>query len=119
MNTELTIATVRHQLIRNTNHLGIEVVYCEYDFETSQWNVELRLEQTLPPNRHTTSAVRVVESITNRVHVRLDHDLEAGETITDKIHGQLTATVAQLHTVGMLSLKQAVSNRIQPASEEC
>lgn len=114
MNTELTLNDVRYQLIRTANHLGIEVVYAEYDFETSHWNIELRLEQTLPPNPDNTSEVRIVECITNRVHAIIDHDPEAGEITAEKIHKQMRTLVAELHAVGILSLRQAQSDRMQP-----
>lgn len=113
MSTETTLNEVRTKLIHNAKPLGIEVVYAEYDFETSQWNIELRLEQTLPPNRDNTSEVRVVECITNRVQIRLDHNLEGGTEATDKVHRQLQILVGEFNIVGVLGYRQARDNRIQ------
>ncbi len=113
MNTELTLNEVRATLIHKAKPLGIEVVYAEYDFETSQWNVELIMEQTLPPNRDNTSEVRVVECVTNRVQIRLDHNLEDGAEAADKIHMQLRIIVGEFNIVGALAYRQARDNRIQ------
>jgi len=113
MSTETTLNEVRAKLIHKTKPLGIEVVYAEYDFETSQWNIELRMDQTLPPNRDNTSETRVVECITNRVQIRLDHNLEGGTESTEKVHMQLRIIVGEFNIVGVLAYRQARDNRIQ------
>lgn len=115
MSTENTLNEVRAKLIHKAERLGIEVVYAEYDFETSHWNIELRLEQTLPPNPDNTSEVRIVECITNRVNARIEHDHEVRGIATEKVHKHVHTLVAELHAVGILSLRQAQADRMQPA----
>ena len=113
MSTELILNNIRHQVITSANQLNIDVAYCEYDFETSSWNLDVKLEQTLPPNRDNNIDVKVVECVTNRAHATVGHDLDDPETNPEAIVRKLKGIVAELSAVGTITLRHAKNNRIQ------
>ena len=113
MDAELILNDIRYQVITSANQSNIDVAYCEYDFETSQWNLGVRLEQTLPPNRYNNSQIKVVECVTNRVHAVVEHDLDDPETNSEEILRKLQNILAELNAVGTITLSHAKNNRIQ------
>ena len=113
MDAELILNDIRFWTINSAKKLDVDVVYCEYDFETGKWHLELKMEQTLPPNRNNTSDVKVVESVANRVRVVVEHDLADPENTSDKILRKIEKVLAEVNTVGRITLSHAKNNRIQ------
>lgn len=106
-------ADVRYAILQSAFNHGVEVVYCRYDEETSQWDVELQRQQTLPPNPDNTPDVRVTECITHRARVMLRHDLDSPGNTPGEVVKKVRVILAQLDNASKDAYTRALDGRIE------